>query len=327
MAGLTGRQRSLQSRLQIEVGQFSHPGRRRPNNEDWLGTFQPDDAKRLARKGRLFLVADGMGGHRSGELASRQAVDQVIRGYLDEPAPDVGTSLRRAIEAANAGLYARVAKAEGTSRWGTTMVAAVVQGAELWVANVGDSRAYLWREGQLRQLTRDHALFPATEGSGPDAERPGRHIITRALGTRPNVEVDLFPSQKLRVGDRILLCSDGLTTPLSEGEIAAVLALHPAQACAEALVRAANERGGPDNVSVILLDVVRREATTGWREIGQALAGAVRLESWPGLLQGLLQLVPGAEQGPRSSVFWVTVVLLVLALFGLGFMLGLVLLH
>jgi serine/threonine protein phosphatase PrpC len=243
--------------VRLEIGQFSHPGRQRPNNEDWLGTFQPDDARRLARKGRLFLVADGMGGHQSGELASRQAVDYVIRAYMDDPASDVAASLRRAIEAANASLYARSVRAEGRLRSGTTLVVAVVRARDLWIANVGDSRAYLWRAGQLRRLSRDHTLFPVAANGLPGREgRSGSHIITRALGTRPNVQVDLFPVRKLYTGDRILLCSDGLTTPLSDDEICQNVAAHPPQKAAEVLVHAANDRGGPDNVSVIVIQVV-----------------------------------------------------------------------
>jgi serine/threonine protein phosphatase PrpC len=300
----------LGSELQLAVGQSSHPGYRRPNNEDWLGTFQPDDAGRLARKGRLFLVADGMGGHRSGELASRRAVDQVIRGYLTDPASEVETSLRSAIEAANTSLYASTASAEGQSRWGTTLVAAVVRGGALWIASVGDSRAYLLRSRELRQLTRDHSLFPAATG-----ERAGRHVITRALGTRPKVEVDLFPPLALQPGDRILLCTDGLTAPVSDEEIARVAADRPPQEAAEALVQAANDRGGPDNVSVILLEVAGSRPDPG-------LARWLRPEAWPGVVASLLGVQPAA--GSRTWLF-VIVLLLVLVLVGLGFGLGLIL--
>jgi serine/threonine protein phosphatase PrpC len=304
--------------VQLEIGQFSHRGQRRANNEDWLGTFQPDDATRLARKGCLFLVADGLGGHQGGELASRQAVDQVIRGYVEDPAADVTASLRRAIEAANASLYARSAPAGGRLRSGTTLVAAVVRGAELWTANVGDSRAYLLRSGKLSQLTRDHALFSAEGHQVPLAgERPGRHLITRALGTRPSVEVDQFPPQKLHVGDRILLCSDGLTTPLSDEEIRKIMAAQPPQETAEALVQAANERGGPDNVSVIVIQVVGQ----AW---AQALGRVLRFETWRETLKDLSRFLPGRGQGTWSPLLLVTILLAALALIGLGFVLGLI---
>lgn len=310
----------VESDVLLEVGQFSHRGRRRLNNEDWLGTFQPDDARRLARKGRLFLVADGMGGHESGELASRLAVDQVIRGYLEDSGSDVAASLGRAIEAANANLYARAAPAAGRMRSGTTLVAAVVRGAELWTANVGDSRAYLLRGGELRQLSRDHALLSVQDKQAlPAGERAGMHLITRALGTKPSVAVDLYPPQKLRRGDQVLLCSDGLTTPLSDGEIGEIVGAHPSQAAAEALVRAANERGGPDNVSVIVIRVVGSPSNGRSR-------GAHRLDPPSGLWKGLLHLLPGAGPGLQSPLFLVMIVLIALALIGLGVILGLLLL-
>jgi serine/threonine protein phosphatase PrpC len=304
--------------LRLSVGQFSHAGRRRANNEDWLGAFQPDDAGRLAHKGRLFLVADGMGGHQSGELASRQAVDWVIRGYVDDPAADVAASLRQAIEVANTSLYAKSAKVEGKPRSGTTLVAAVVRGAELWIANVGDSRAYLLRDGKLRQLTHDHALFPAGEGVGPAGELLGRHIITRALGTKPRVEAELYPVLLLRAGDRLILCSDGLTTPLADDEIRRVAAVRPPQAAAEALVQAANDRGGPDNVSVIVIQVEGQVQ-------GQGLEKLLRLETWQGLVTDLVYRLPGGDQGLRSPWFLLTVLLVILALLGLGFIVGLIL--
>jgi serine/threonine protein phosphatase PrpC len=308
----------LEPALRLGIGQFSHPGRQRANNEDWLGMFQPDDPGRLARKGCLFLVADGMGGHQSGELASRQVVDQVIRGYVDDPEPEVAASLRQAIEAANASLYARSARLEGRPRSGSTLVAAVVRGTELWIANVGDSRAYLLRGGELRQLTRDHALFPSAGNHIPAEEPPGRHIITRALGTKPSVEVDVFPPLTLRIGDRLILCSDGLTAPLSDAEILRVVADLGLQKSAEALVQAANDRGGPDNVSVIVIQV-------GGHMQGRAFAPSFRVETWGAMFEKLLRLLPGGDQGVRSPLFLVTILLGVLALVGLGFMLGLIL--
>jgi serine/threonine protein phosphatase PrpC len=311
--------------LQLDAGQFSHPGRRRPNNEDWLGTFQPEDPERLAAKGSLFLVADGMGGHESGELASRRAVDLVIRAYMDDPGSDVPTSLRKAIEMANAALYAGAADRQGARHWGTTLVAAVVRHDELWIANVGDSRAYLIRDGKLRQLSQDHSWASAA-GEAPSKDWIGRHLITRALGSKPEVQVDVFPPVQLQARDSILLCSDGLTTPLSDEEICdvAVHTPHSSQQGAEALVQAANDRGGPDNISVILVRVAGRSMSAGWQTAGGGLAALVRPETWKLVVESLLQAVLGEEQGFRSPVFIVVVLLLVLAVIALGFILGLV---
>ncbi len=295
--------------MQLEVGQFSHPGRVRAKNEDWLGVFQPDDNRRLARKGSLFVLADGMGGHQRGDLASRYAVDRVIRDYVDHPGTDVAAALRQAIEAANTGLYERGSGATARDRWGTTLVAAVSRGTELWVANVGDSRAYLLRQGNLRQLTRDHGL-------------PGQHVVTRALGTKASVKVDLFPPIELQPGDRVVLCSDGLTRPVSDDEIRDVVGRKSPQAAAEALVRRANERGGPDNVSVIVVGVGGVASGEG---ILGALAALGRPATWWFVVDTLRRAVVGETEGLRSPVFLVAVALFVLAIVGLGFLAGLIL--
>jgi serine/threonine protein phosphatase PrpC len=308
------------SAQKLEIGQFSDPGRRRQNNEDWLGTFQPPDPARGQRKGSLFLVADGMGGHQSGELASRYAVDRIIRHYMRDPSTDVASSLREAIETANATLHAREATSENGGKWGTTVVAAVVRDSRLWIANVGDSRACLIRDGQLRQLSRDHDL--ASElGVNPSARWIGRHMVTRALGQKPEVDVDVFPPLGLRTGDRILLCTDGLTNPLSGKEIGEIATALPPQAAAVALVKAANERGGPDNVSVILIrvDGLDRHAVV------ELVASLARRETWQRAAKGLKQLAAGKELDWRSPAFLGVLLLSALVLALAGFALGWVL--
>ncbi|MGQ9599037.1 MAG: PP2C family protein-serine/threonine phosphatase [Anaerolineae bacterium] len=314
----------VQPLLHLEVGQYSHPGRRRPNNEDWLGTFQPEDQERLTWKGSLFLVADGMGGHQSGELASRRAVDLVIRAYMEDPSPEIDTSLRRAIAIANTALYsASTGRGEGRN-WGTTLVAAIVCHEELWIANVGDSRAYLIRGGKLRQLSQDHS-WGAALGVAPDQEWPGRHLITRALGLKPEVEADLFPPVKLTLGDLILLCTDGLTTPLSDEEICAIATQAPPQQAAEALVKAANDRGGPDNISVILIRVARQDLTATWQTPGELLAIWLQPRTWKLALGSLKQFFSGGQRGLRPWVVWLLFGIIAIAIIGMGFLLGLIL--
>jgi serine/threonine protein phosphatase PrpC len=310
--------------MQLEVGQFSHPGRKRSNNEDWLGTFHPEDPERLAKKGSLFLVADGMGGHQSGEMASRRAVDHVIRTYVDDPDPDVTSGLQRAIESANAALHATAADTGQGRRWGTTLVAAVVRQDRLWIANVGDSRAYLLRGGKLRQLSRDHSWASAMDDAALGGEWIGRHVITRALGTKPDVEVDVFSPVRLQAGDRILLCTDGLTTPLSDEQILDIAARYPPQDTAEALVRTANDQGGPDNVSVILIQAGDRRAASDRQAAKNLLDRLTQSEAWHSAVVGLEQTFSGGDRGFRSPVFVGVVVLIVLALIALGFVLGLV---
>jgi serine/threonine protein phosphatase PrpC len=308
--------------LQLDVGQFSDPGRQRQNNEDWLGTFQPEDPERLARKGRLFLLADGMGGHGSGELASRSAVDQVIRSYMDASTTDMVRALRRAFQAANAALYAKSSTREDRRRWGTTLVTAVVRRHELWVANVGDSRAYLLRDGRLRQLSVDHT-WAANLDVEPAAEWMGQHLITRALGPKAEVEVDVSEQPvRLRAGDRIILCSDGLTTPLSDAEIRDIAVRHTPQDAASALVAAANHRGGPDNISVIVVQVKGSTDAWDWQTLKKALASLVQPGVWRQAAVNLQRSLAGGEQRWPAWVLILVLLLVALAVIALGFALG-----
>jgi hypothetical protein len=148
-------------------------------------------------------------------------------------------------------------------------------------------------------------------------------VITRALGLKPFVEVDLFPPMKLRVGDRILLCSDGLTTPLPDDEIRGFVMKDPPQRAVEKLVEAANERGGPDNISVLMIEVAGSWAGTGWSSPGEWLAALSRPEAWQVYVEDLAASLFGGEGGFRSPLSILVVVLLVLVIVGLGFVLGL----
>lgn len=316
---LAGRQGAGPDRTtDLEIGQFSDAGRKRQNNEDWLGTFRPEDAGRLAYKGSIFLLADGMGGHEGGELASRQAVDCVIRAYMEHGGSDVPASLQRAVEAANAALYDAARKLRQGRNSGTTLVAGVIRQGELWVANVGDSRAYLLRRGLLEQISQDHSWAAAGAKAGMSEEWVGRHVLTRALGTEPHVEVDLFGPLALEAGDRLILCSDGLTTPLSDAEITEIADRYPPQKASEALIQAANERGGPDNVSALVVKV---------KGPGQGRAGGAGREASEGILTWMdraLGLVPGKLRPTPALI--AAAILAALILVGLGFALGLLLL-
>ncbi|MEJ2209999.1 MAG: SpoIIE family protein phosphatase, partial [Anaerolineae bacterium] len=230
------------------------------------------------------------------------AVDHVIRVYFDDPDPDVAASLERAIQAANAALYAAAADGPERGRGGTTLVAAVIQergSARRGVANVGDSRAYLLRGRELRQISRDHSWAAALQGA--PAQGAARHVVTRALGLRPEVKVDLF-AHKLRAGDRILLCTDGLTGPLPDAEIGAIARRRQPQEAARRLVEAANEQGGPDNVSVILVQVA-----------GQPSAGA---GAWRAAVERVW------PSGVPAAALIALAVLAMILLMGLGFVLG-----
>jgi serine/threonine protein phosphatase PrpC len=225
-------------------------GRRRLGNED-----------AFIREPPLFAIADGMGGARAGEVAAGLAAG-VLEGAAAETRGAGG--LTELIAEANRRIWERSLADPETEGMGTTVTVALVDepSGTVLIGHVGDSRAYRWREADLEQLTTDHSLVAELVESGiltpEEAERhPQRSAITRALGTEPAVEVDTF-SVEAAPGDLFLLCSDGLSDMLADDEVAEIIAASdgdPARS-AEALVAAANERGGEDNVTVILFELV-----------------------------------------------------------------------
>ncbi len=265
---------SARSLRQI-AGYRSDPGRRRSHNEDFVGKYslgmqQTPDASEVG----LYLVADGMGGHQAGELASRDVV-RVILDEIQEKVQELqvapklkrstiqlgkattpGEILKGAVLRANEVLF-NARRQRGSDR-GTTLTAALVVGDACAVANVGDSRTYLWRQGQLTQVTQDHSLVAgmvAAQMIQPEEVRvhPQRSQIYRNLGERSTVEVDIY-EQVLQAGDRLLLCSDGLWEMVLDAEIAKMMlqSANPQEAC-DRLVEAANLAGGEDNISVIVV--------------------------------------------------------------------------
>jgi protein phosphatase len=220
-------------------------GRQRRANEDALLARAP-----------LFVVADGMGGAQAGEVASRLAVESFRRG-LPNGAGDPERSLSDRIQEANARIHELSRNNAEQAGMGTTLTALYVGEHDVALAHVGDSRAYCLRDGLLVRLTDDHSLVDELirQGRLTPAEaqdHPQRSVITRALGPEPSVEVDTF-SHRGRAGDVYLVCSDGLTTMVSEQQVAEIIASHPAlRDAGEALLSAANSAGGRDNITVIL---------------------------------------------------------------------------
>jgi protein phosphatase len=229
----------------VQVAGLTDPGRVRRRNEDAFVSAPP-----------LFAVADGMGGAQAGEVASRLAA-AAFHDYHEADALDPEARLRSIIQEANRRIYARASTDPHASGMGTTITAALASGARVAVGHVGDSRAYLVRDGKLEQLTQDHSLVADLVRSGrltpEEAEiHPQRSVITRALGTDSAVLVDSF-SIEAKAGDVYLLCSDGLTTMLDEETVQRiVLETQDLQEVAKRLVEAANHNGGEDNVTVVL---------------------------------------------------------------------------
>jgi serine/threonine protein phosphatase PrpC len=215
--------------------------------------------------GRTVLaVADGLGGHQGGEVASAAAVEPLAaldgREFAD-PA-EAADELTAAIREANAAILDRAGGDPGLWGMGTTVTAAALAGERhLQLAHVGDSRAYLLRDGSLEQLTTDHTVVAELVRRGrltpaQAAIHPERSILTRAVGLDPRIPVDTPDPLELQDGDQVLLCSDGLTEPVDDDQIAQLLSAEPdGNAACQALIDAANAAGGPDNITVVLLRV------------------------------------------------------------------------
>jgi serine/threonine protein phosphatase PrpC len=236
------------SDLRLVVGVATDVGRVRDHNED---SFLVDDEL------GLFALADGMGGHRGGEVASATAIETLREAFQG------GADLRESVVAANDAVFERSTADDAVRGMGTTLTAGVLSsdGVTLVIGHVGDSRAYLLRDGSLARVTTDHSLVEELMAAGELTEEeaksdPRRSMITRAVGLEPGVDVDLHPVT-LRRGDRLMFCSDGLTDMVSEDEIERMLEdlAEPAKA-AQALVDAANDAGGIDNTTVLVVDVV-----------------------------------------------------------------------
>jgi serine/threonine protein phosphatase PrpC len=229
----------------VEQAGRTDVGRQRSANEDSLVVNPP-----------LFAVADGMGGAKAGEVASAVAVE-AVEGAPTESAEPAEAQLAKIVRDANRRIYDLAVADESRRGMGTTLTLAKLHGDEVSLAHVGDSRAYRLRGGELEQLTKDHSLVAELERSGqitPEAaeHHPQRSIITRALGPEPDVEVDTYTLAG-REGDLFLICSDGLTSMISDDEVRSILrSAGSLDDAAEELVRAANQSGGKDNITVIL---------------------------------------------------------------------------
>ena len=277
--------------MKVRVGATTDVGIVREQNEDAYLVRAP-----------IYAVADGMGGHQGGEVASRLALETVDRRSREDHEVD----LRNAVRDANRVVLDRASGDTNLSGMGTTLTLLRVEGPRVRLAHVGDSRAYLLRDGELRQLTDDHTLVNrmVKEGKLTDDEariHPHRSILTRALGVDGDVQVDVF-TVDLDPGDRILLCSDGLTSIVGDEEIRENLTSQPdPQAACDELVAAANRAGGPDNITVVVLDIEEGEDDAG----GARAAPPQEEETAP-------EAAPRGRPPLRRLLLWVLLPLLLL---------------
>jgi serine/threonine protein phosphatase PrpC len=249
--------------LHLEIGQLTDIGRKRKTNEDNLNSVIPRDPQIMATKGALFVVADGMGGHAKGEVASQLVVETVCETYYRSQDQDIATALRSAVNYANSTVYWQDQKdgVRDVSGMGSTCIAAVVLGESVYIANVGDSRAYIVRNGEARQITLDHSWVEELVRAGQiTAEQARTHerrnVITRSIGTQEEVEVDIF-TEPVQDGDVLVLCTDGLSSLVEDNEISAIVEQYGPQESVSHLIECANERGGNDNVTAIVARVAQ----------------------------------------------------------------------
>jgi serine/threonine protein phosphatase PrpC len=257
LLGLEREYTMIDNLLRLDIALQTDVGRKRPHNEDSMVSVVPDDPRILEKKGALFVVADGMGGHAKGEVASDMAVNIVNTSYYEDDDEDIASSLARAVKQANSMIYDLSMQEQ--SGMGTTCIACVLLGDTVFIANVGDSRAYLVREGLLRQVTQDHSWVAEqvrvgilTREQARKHER--RNIIYRSLGCCADVEVDIFTEQ-VQDGDVLVLCTDGLSEVVEEDELCSIVEQYASQESVTRLIERANECGGPDNITAIVARV------------------------------------------------------------------------
>tara|TARA_R110002073_G_scaffold7747_4_gene43657 strand:- start:4602 stop:5966 length:1365 start_codon:yes stop_codon:yes gene_type:complete len=245
----------------IHYSQLTDVGMRRANNQDSMAVLMAGSPERFHHRGHLFVVADGMGAHAAGELASRLATEHIAMQYFRSTEEDSSEALRIAVRESNAEIHRRGQQNPEFHNMGTTASSLAILPVGAVIAHVGDSRAYRLRDGVLEQLTFDHSLVWEMEASGqihPDSvlgQSIPKNVITRSLGPNANVEVDLEGPFEIQSRDQFLLCSDGLSGQVEDEEIATLMDCLPEDLATRVLVDLANLRGGPDNSTVIIVRV------------------------------------------------------------------------
>ncbi len=251
---------NLEVALRTDIGQ-------RPSNEDNMSSCVPEDPQVMAKKGALFVVADGLGGHTQGEVASELAVTTIRDAYYQDTHTDIATTLRVAFEYANSLIWKKndekfqdaTDEKKEKGGMGTTCVAAVLQDDRIYIANVGDSLAYVIRDEQVLQIAEDHSWVAEQVHAGLLTKEQARshekrNIITRCLGTKSDVEV-YVTSEAVQNGDVLILCTDGLWSLVEEDELRSIVEQYDPEESAKRLVERANENGGPDNITAVVVRV------------------------------------------------------------------------
>jgi serine/threonine protein phosphatase PrpC len=265
----------------VEYACLTDVGVRRSHNQDSYAVVVAESDLGWCERGHLFLVADGMGAHAVGEMASKLAADIIAHTYFKHLEAGVPVALHRAFQEANRAIYERGQQNLDFSGMGTTATVLALHPSGAWIGHVGDTRVYRIRQGTIEQLTFDHSLrweVARRRHEDPDKVTDiASNAIVRSLGPETTVEVDLEGPHSVQAGDVFLLCSDGLSGLVSDAEMGAIASTLPLKEAANFLVALANLRGGPDNITVILVRVQEfAPAPTcprlpWWKRIGQGL--------------------------------------------------------
>ncbi|MGA2192737.1 MAG: protein kinase [Nitrospirota bacterium] len=258
--------------MELTYAELSSPGPARENNEDFVGFWQPETLEEKRGRGAVAALADGVGGLKRGEVASRLAVETALRTFRETPGENTPQQLiTRMFGAANLAVYDKGMEDHGRSRMATTLAVVVLRNNEIVVGNVGDSRVYLVRKAEARQLSTDHTYTNMQQKFGLISENDAktsenRSILTRSVGQEPVARVDVESTTAMK-GDHIVLCSDGLYAYVADNEIADIVSrLSPAQACRR-LVALAEQRGTTDNLSVQVIQINEVEKIEYYRGV------------------------------------------------------------
>ncbi len=308
----------------VRYAALTDVGVKRSHNQDACAAQPAADAIGYAAHGHVFVVADGMGGHAVGEKASAKAVRDIPFLFLKHVHDGVFAALRRSFQETNTGIFTVGQENPEFRGLGTTSTALVLRPEGAWIGHVGDSRAYRIREGIAEQLTFDHSwVWEIARRQGIDPDELGdfkKNVIIRSLGPDPEVEVDVEGPHPVQTGDAFLLCSDGLTGVVTPEEIGPIVAALPPDEAARLLVNLANLRGGPDNITVLIVHV---GGDTGL--FSRVLAAWNRKIPWPftvlgfGCLFAVLSLAMQSNEIPGAAFsFSLAAIAIVAGLAGLA---------
>ncbi len=314
----------------VRYAALTDVGVKRSHNQDACAVQPAVDSVAFEANGHVFVVADGMGGHAVGEKASAKAVRDIPFLYMKHVKEGICNALRRAFVETNAGIHSIGEENPEFRGLGTTGTALVLRSEGAWVGHVGDSRCYRIRDGQAEQLTFDHSwVWEIAKRQGVDPDELGdfkKNVIIRSLGPDAEVEVDVEGPHPLKPGDAFLLCSDGLTGVVNPQEIGAVVTAMPPEDAARLLVHMANLRGGPDNITVLIVRVPggtgnddTRKKPSGPGILKRAFKAWNRIVPWPftalgaGSLIALLSLALRMAEAPGSIPLFLFAAVTILA--------------